>query len=793
MKLRTGNQILPAAKLRAMLLMSGALLGVASAPAFAQSAPEAVEAAADQQGPSAEAAAADEDAGRDVVVVTALKRETDLQDTPISLSVVGEEALGDRHVQSLLDFGDGSVPGLRISTFESRQSAVTVGIRGIVPNDANQPAREQGVGVYLDGVYLGRQHGLNATLLDIERVEVLKGPQGTLFGRNTEGGAVNIISRKPTGKYGYRATAGFGNLGAYNADMHLDLPAFYDLSLKFDGVIQHRDALVENPLPGSTGWGFYDRHGFKATALWEPTDTFDAEYSYDIGHDENTPYYSQLINYNPLNRPVATTFPIPAGTIAPLPSSIKVHSRRQTVADIGVPQQPSVDESLGHSLHMSWEVNPNLELRSITAYREVSADQWDNAGSASRPPVFAPNGNFARYSLSYLEQLQRSQEFQAVGSFDSIDYILGFFYFNEKAWEEAATPSTNRWNADGTGYTINDPTPTLPGRRSLDRASVAYAESTGIYGQVTWTPPVLDDRLHLTVGGRQTKDDKHGTLYRVNNAATNLTFDTSTDRFDPVAVAAFDITNDINVYARYSTGYRAGGASSRSLTYDAFGPEEVKSYEIGAKAYLGDGIAFNAAVYSMDRENSQIDFTRVTVNPVTNSSRNTVETVNAPGTTKIWGVELDGTWQATDNLSFSAGYTYTNTDVPQVVNPFNNVAQKVYILYTPENVANVGADYVQPLGFADLRFHIDATYADGSHSFEQFAQLTDSSFIVNSRLSLAEIQTGSDQSLTLSLWSRNLLNEQHIYRRSEENRTTLGDYANFNEPRAYGIEASVKY
>ena len=120
MKLRTGNQILPAAKLRAMLLMSGALLGVASAPALAQSAPEAVEAAADQQGPSVEAAAADEDAGRDVVVVTALKRETDLQDTPISLSVVGEEALGDRHVQSLLDFGDGSVPGLRISTFESR-------------------------------------------------------------------------------------------------------------------------------------------------------------------------------------------------------------------------------------------------------------------------------------------------------------------------------------------------------------------------------------------------------------------------------------------------------------------------------------------------------------------------------------------------------------------------------------------------------------------------------------------------------------------------------------------------
>ena len=93
----------------------------------------------------------------------------------------------------------------------------------------------------------------------------------------------------------------------------------------------------------------------------------------------------------------------------------------------------------------------------------------------------------------------------------------------------------------------------------------------------------------------------------------------------------------------------------------------------------------------------------------------------------------------------------------------------------------------------DLRLHLDATYADGAHSFEQFAQLTDSSFIVNGRLALADIETGAGQNLTLSLWSRNLLDEQHIYRRSEENRTTLGDYANFNEPRTFGIEASVKY
>src|SRR5205085_5358590 len=100
------------------------------------------------------------------IVVTATRRETNLQRTPLAISVVNTEALQERHVQSLHDFADGAVPSLRVATFEARQSALTVGIRGIVPLDANQPAREQGVGIYIDGVYLGRQHGLNAALFD---------------------------------------------------------------------------------------------------------------------------------------------------------------------------------------------------------------------------------------------------------------------------------------------------------------------------------------------------------------------------------------------------------------------------------------------------------------------------------------------------------------------------------------------------------------------------------------------------------------------------------------------------
>jgi len=233
------------------------------------------------------------------IVVTATRRETNLQRTPLSISVVNTQVLQDRHVQSLYDLADGAVPSLRVATFEARQSALTVGIRGIVPLDANQPAREQGVGIYIDGVYLGRQHGLNAALFDVQRIEVLKGPQGTLFGRNTEGGALNIVTARPTGEFGGRISGGIGNYGSYNSEVHLNLPEIAGLRFKIDGIIQHQDATTTDPLAGSTGWNYFDRHGIRAEVEWRPIEHLIVDFAYDNGRDVNTPFYSQLLNANP--------------------------------------------------------------------------------------------------------------------------------------------------------------------------------------------------------------------------------------------------------------------------------------------------------------------------------------------------------------------------------------------------------------------------------------------------------------------------------------------------------------
>ncbi len=768
---------------------------------------------------AAEAEAEAVDSGLTDIVVTATKRETSLQKTPISISVMGSEDIKKRHVQSLMDLADGSIPSLRIATFEARQSALTVGIRGIVPDDANQPAREQGVGIYLDGVYLGRQHGLNASLYDVERIEVLKGPQGTLFGRNTEGGAVSMVLKAPTGEFGGRFSAGLGNYGSYSTQLHMDLPAYQNIAVKLDGVIQHQDPTIKNPLPGQAGWNQYHRYGGRVTARWKPVDGLTADFSFDKSRDENTPFYSQLLNYNPLNKPQGTVYDtvskawytdntLTTKGIAPLPTQVQYGAGRMSVADVGVPQQVSVGVAQGFTSNIKYRVSSDLELRSITAWRTVTDDQWDNSGGAHRTPVYTPGGSFSRYSLAQLDQRQFSQELQAVGSFSNVDYVVGLYYFNERANDSARTPNTNKWSNTSTtntgstvvsDYTIVDPQTYRTA--SVSRASIAYSKSYAAYGQLTWNP---FDPLRVTVGGRYTRDEKNGRLFTVNGGATNFTFEQKNERFDPLVVLAYDVTPEVNAYAKYATGYRAGGASSRSLNYRSFGPEQVKSYEVGLKSeWFNRTVRFNIAGYIMDRQNTQVDFNYFI--PQTNGTvRNTLETVNAQGTTKIRGVEADLTVRPVDGLSMGVSYAYTYTHVPiarntvqEALNANNTpVYEPVYILYTPKNALSGAIDYELPVGGAGamLRLHADAAYSDPVHTFASENVLTDKSFVVNARLALADIPMGDGgQKLTVAAWARNLLNEEHIYRRSNANGKDIGDYVNYNAPRTYGIEATVAF
>nr|WP_295109274.1 TonB-dependent receptor [uncultured Caulobacter sp.] len=727
---------------------------------------------------AADAAAPAADAQLSEIIVTAEKRETNVQKTPIAISVMDAQALTNRHVESLLDLKDGAVPSLRVTPTFTRNSALSIGVRGITGGDPNQPSRDAGIGMYIDGVYLGRAQGLGMALMDIERVEVLKGPQGTLFGRNSVGGAVSIVSRKPTGDFDLRQVIGVRNLGGYSTETHLNLPAVANVSVKLDGLIAKRDGTVKNPFQGADDFNQFDRRGAHIGALWEPSSNFSAQFDADYSYDASTSYYVQLVSKNPAS-----------AALAPL---VKVQSERADTADIGLPEQPSVGETYGYGLHMSWRPNDDLEVRSITAWRHLRQNQYDNGIGAHAGP-FVPNANFARYSLASMRQRQFSQELQLVGDAARLQYVGGLYYYHEAGDDDAWTPSTMKWNADGT---VATPIPTFAAGAATvfpDRASTATADSYAAFGQATWTPPILDDKLRLTAGGRYTHDKKSGQLYKVNGANTAYNFDFSKSRFDPQVILIFDPSSDVELYSKWGTAYRAGGANSRSLTYRSYGPESVSTFEGGLKTTFWDKRArLNLAAYSTRYTNIQIDF----LAPQAGTSRTTVETTNAEGRGTIKGFELDGSLALLPRLTVSASYAYTEAKLPAAPNPFNKgIPTIVYVTNTPKNAGSVSVDYSLPVGggAAMLKAHLDANIADGYRSMAGEATLTDSSFLMNGRLSLADLDLSRDGKLELALWARNLLNEQYLFVRSHAAWAVIGDYGVFNEPRTFGLDATLRF
>ena len=806
------------------LLAASALAAiVAACPLHAETAPAADAAAVD--------AAMDD--GLETITVTAQKRKEDLQTTPISISVLSAAGLENRHVTSLLDLGDGAIPSLKVAPFFSRPGALIVNVRGVgVLSDSNQPARDQGVGVYIDGVYQGRAQGLGTALFDVENIEVLKGPQGTLFGRNTEGGAVNIVTKKPSGKLKMNATAGIGNYGSNKAEIHLDLPEFANISLKVDAVKAHRDPFVANPLQGQMGFNAYDKRGFHVEALWKPTNNFTADLSYDNSHDETSTLYQQQIS-------AGTGLPASSSGSAAVPANLtaalfRLEPSRASVAAVGVPQQPSVGQAEGWRLGLEWQVARNLSLRSISAYRDMTQTQYDN-GSASpamqqgyTPTATFSNFAFGRYSLAPFRQNQVSQEIQAVGELPRLKYQAGALYYVERVQDSAQAFNTVQFtDAAGSAYTV---LPLDYSKQVIQRASHVKTTSIGAYGQATYTPAILNDAAHLTVGARWTNDKKNGSLFLVNGATpvvpvngVNVTapvlLNASWSRVDPMVNLAIDASRDVHLYGKWSTGYRSGGANSRSLAYRQFNPETVSMFEIGAKTeFLDHRARFNVAAYTGSYKNIQLDFSGLYEDVVNGvrvaTTRTTTDTVNAPGTGHIKGVEAELTLAPVKGLTLSASYAYNHVSIPATVNPFPQtggvyitVPVPIYQVYTPEHSASGALDYEMLLGGGNtkLRFHLDGNYDSGYYAnytdsnydsvtrAVRFAQPKgDAGLVFNGRIALADIEAANTGAkVTIAIWARNLFNEEHLFYKSGSAQAGVSGF--FNDPRTFGGEINVRF
>lgn len=773
------------------------------------------------------------------ITVTAQKRTENLEKTPISISVLSSEDLENRHVQSLTDLGDGSAPGLRVMPYASRPFNVILNIRGIgIMTDTNQPARDPGVGVYIDGVYLGRPQGLDAALYDLESIEVLKGPQGTLFGRNTEAGALNITTKKPTGRFDLSVTGGVGNYGSHEAEVHLDLPEWHNFSVKVDGVINAHDGYVKNKMVGASDWGAASRRGLRTQLQWRPAPNFTANYAFDTSHTADTTLYD---------------YQVQAGT-TPVAAITPPQSHRVSVGVIGVPLTPSIGKQFGHTLNLKWEVSPALTIKSISSYRQLYQNQFQApSGEATPAPTTAAAQQFERYSLAEFHQHQYSEELQAIGEIGRLKYIFGGLAYHESVHDQAQAFYSMQFDSLGAGTSASpipygpDNIANLDGQSSVtdlvdplypyagvDRASRVSTNSYGIYGQATWTPPVFNDIAHLTGGLRWTDDRKDGQLYVVNNAlpvdalgnSGVLGFKKSWSRVDPMVNLAIDLAHGTQIYGKWSTGYKSGGANSRSLTYLPFNPEEVSMFEVGLKSeFLNHHARFNIALYTGSYTNIQYDYSApyYNLNPdgsiSTKGTRTTTDTINAPGSGRVSGVETDLMLAPFRGLTLSGSYTYSYVRMPDALNPFPTYvpgtgmvfatqATTFHQLYTPKHAVTGAIDYETHLEDLTLRAHLDANWNSGYYTTSSdIAVGKDSAgntvyapqyrsqpgFVFNGRFSVGDIALASSGAkLTVSLWVRNLFNEAHMITRSESS-VGNGVTGLFNDPRTFGVQGNIKF
>ncbi|WP_051748889.1 TonB-dependent receptor [Nevskia soli] len=719
------------------------------------------------------------------VVVTAQKREQKLQDVPIAVTAITAKELESRGIQDIADLSALS-PGLQVEKSPANGSISQVAIRG---NVQINPAIywDTAVGVYMDGVYLGKSQGSVFDVVDLNRVEVLRGPQGTLYGRNTIGGAINLVTRKPTGVFGGDASVSAGNYGSHVEKLSLDLPKVSIASISLGVISDRRDGWV-NTTPGSSTDNLNNRGntGLRLAANFALTRDLQADYRFDKTNIDENGEFGQLYS-------IDSGFSLyPA--LAPYASK-----DRQTTASVDAPSFENVHTE-GHSLTLTWNAGGNNTLKSISAYRHL--DSRDAADYDGSPTPVAATQRLTKYH-------QVSQELQWVGHLDRWNYVGGLYYFHDD------------------GYT-NNPQTFFFGGAQYDSQYGTRTDAWAPYGQVDYK--VLDN-LTLTAGVRYTEELK--ALDRIFGYCTGPACATPGgyqylipqgthafgrfEAFTPSFTAAYKVSENLNTYFRFAEGFKSGGFNGEfsdvtqtseaniTETKTPFQPEKQITFELGEKSsYFGGKAELNAAMFLNNVRNLQESI--FTGNGAASS------TIRNAGQAIVRGIELEGAVTPVRGTRLSANYAYLDAhynsfrDADQQVkdnrafvhaprNTFNLVADSKF-LRTSWGTFEALADYAYTTSYYLYPYQLSGPGAQGYDKNKQVAGNTrvKSYGLLNLRLALNQIPLGSSISGDVAVWARNVTNEAVA--------TNLIDFgpgfgslteAYFNDPRTFGITGTVHF
>lgn len=700
--------------------------------------------------------------GLEEIVVTAQKRAESLQEVPISIVSLGNERLNDLNVERFTDIGF-TVPALRLSQHPTTSFSTRLFIRGIGNNDA-QVTQDPAVGIYVDGVYVARSTGLAFDFGDAERVEILRGPQGTLYGRNTTGGAINIVTRRPGGELKATAELGYGNKDYLRALGRIELPEFGGIATSITAMYAKRDGLVKNSGAGKD-FGANDRWGVRFVAAADLSDSIDAFFTYDHSLEHNTPYYYQA-------QDVAAGPPFFYDTFIP------VAPKRVKRAALAAPVEESRLRTDGLSFTLSWRPDDTVTIKSITGYRDFKASVYADFSGNPVATLFRTNRQDTNHH-------QFSQELQLLGNAfgGRLEYILGGYVFTEKADQIE--------DYDAGAFIISN------------RFVYAKNKAQAVFANATWA---FTDQLKLTVGGRYSWDQRRATKDNVDFSLPDP--DTGTppfafvgrgdrkfSKFNPSANLAWQPTEDVNVYAKVVTGYRAGGfgtgSASRADFERGFAEENLTSYEAGVKVQGWDRrLQFNTAFFYSRYKDILIDLAVL-------GAPQFVASFNA-GRARIYGMETDLTLLPVETLRLDLSYAYLNARYTRVLDPQSgsDVTDLFRFPNAPKHSFSITADQkLAEVGAAPLHLIVNYAWQDKVVTTAPYIERPGARIgaygLLSGRLELKQLALGGG-TVDLALWGRNLTNKHYVIDAVGSFPWTTNLKA-YGEPRMMGVEVRLHF
>lgn len=695
--------------------------------------------------------------GLDEVVVTAEKRTTNLQDTPISITAVTSETLEFQNIVTVNDL-TAIAPNVAIKPGLANPSHSVIAIRGVGMTADESLTTDSPNGIYIDGVLIAKSAASALEVSNIEQVEVLRGPQGTLFGRNSTGGAVSFITKRPSEEYGGDIILGIGDYGQRRARLNLNTGTIGE-SLKVSLSLSKREmeGYVDNKLEGldSKDPGAFDNYAGRLGVAMDLTDSVEAYYSYDWAQsDAVAPAYQT-------QQATATAASVLTGSTTNDGCSLTIPTGRVDSLCLNDSGEAENDTE-GHMLQLKFDLD-GMVLTSTTGRRN-----WDNINHSMDLDgfgdingvidlSFVPGTNPSFYSASNdRSHEQSSQELTLASDTDSnIQWVVGFYYLDEEGSE------------NGREYYAY-PLPAAFGGTKMYPGGVEYstnAKSKALYGQISIRPEGYEDRLGVTVGARTTKDEKEITSVRGGGVSASADFEEPTGHI----TVDYRVNDDTNAYAKISRGYRSGGFNPRS-GQAPFDSETITALEFGVKAELNDTIRINGAVFRSDYKDRQM------TQGDTNGVGGYTTTVTNAAEQTIQGIEVEVQAILSDNFTAFAGLGLNDVETDGLIFDVAGVGDTdiggELLNQIPETTANIGIQYNQSIGLGDMTVRMDANYQSEEFYFSEtytapFAADLEGGdrTLVNAQVKIDNLNImGTATNSYVMLWGKNITDEEYVVR-----------------------------